>query len=221
MPFSLTNAPSTFQSLMNSIFQPYFEHFVLVFFDLILVYSKNWYSHLTYLQQVFDVLKQHSLFVKLSKCAFGATKVEYLGHVISVGKVSMDSSKIIGVLDWPVPSLVKELRDFLGLTGYYRRFIHRYGLIVKPLIELLKKEAFQWTPTTQVAFDNLKQAMISAPVFTLPNFTTEFIVEADASQGGIWAVLTQKGKPVAYFSKALIICQALDFDRPDLCLIKL
>ena len=124
---------------MNSIFKPYLRHFVLVFFDDILVYFDDWNSHLTHLQQVFDVLRLHKLFVKLSKCDFGATKIEYLGHVICQGAVSMDVTKVHCMINWPTPSSVKEVRGFLGLTGYYRRFIRGYGSIANPLTELLKK----------------------------------------------------------------------------------
>ena len=173
----------------------------MVFFDDILVYSEDWNSHLTHLQLVFEVLVQHRLFVKRTKCAFGAVKIEYLGHVISKGIVSMDASKVAAVADWPTPQSVKELRGFLGLTGYYRRFILNYGSIARPLTELLKKGAFLWNTIADLAFNNLKQAMIKAPVLALPDFTKEFIVESDASHTGIGAILTQGGRPVAYFSK--------------------
>ena len=203
MPFGLTNAPSTFQSLMNTIFKPYLRHFVLVFFDDILIYSEDWSSHLVHLQTVFEVLKQNKLFVKLSKCVFGSTVVEYLGHVIHHGEVSMDASKITSVLNWPIPKSVKEVRGFLGLTGYYRKFIKGYGSLARPLTDLLKKGTFQWTLSSQQAFDDLKHVMVSAPVLVLPNFFEEFTVESDASHCGLGAVLTQQGRPLAYFSKAL------------------
>jgi hypothetical protein len=123
MPFGLTNAPSTFQSLMNEVFKPYLRRFILVFFDDILVYSQDMDSHATYLRLALDTLLQHQLFAKLSKCKFGCAEVEYLGHIITAQGVSADPGKIQAMVDWPFPKNIKALRRFLGLTGYYRKFI--------------------------------------------------------------------------------------------------
>lgn len=171
MPFRLTNAPATFQRLMNQLFQPLLRKCVLVFFDDILVYSPSWKSHLQHVKIVFQILSQNVLFAKLSKCSFGLSEVEYLSHIVSGAGVSMVSTKVQAVLDCLIPTNLKQLNGFLGLTGYYRRFIKSYATIVGPLTNLLKKDAFRWDENTQRAFEQLKTAITSAPVLVLLDFS--------------------------------------------------
>jgi len=203
MPFGLTNAPSTFQGLMNEIFRPYLRKFVVVFFDDILVYSKSLQEHLKHLRAVLGVLQQHNLYAKMSKCHFGCHEVDYLGYVICEEGVKADPSKIEAMLNWPVPKNLKSLRVFLGLTGYYRKFVKGYGGITAPLTNLLRKDAFKWGEKAELAFNSLKQAMTTPPVLGMPDFTKTFIIECDASGEGIGAVLMQAGQPLAYLSQGL------------------
>ncbi|XP_041999963.1 uncharacterized protein LOC121749458 [Salvia splendens] len=210
MPFGLTNAPATFQSLMNDIFRLALRKFVLVFFDDILVYSATWADHMRHLRQVFEALNAHALVVNAKKCLLGRASVEYLGHIMSFEGVKMDPAKVSAVLRWPTPTSLKSIRGFLGLTGYYRRFIKDYSKIAAPLTELLKKQptpppkvAWNWTPAAAAVFEALKSALTSAPLLKMPDFTKEFVIECDASGRGIGAVLMQDRQPVAYFSKTL------------------
>ncbi|KAL0324015.1 UNVERIFIED_CONTAM: Retrovirus-related Pol polyprotein from transposon.6 [Sesamum calycinum] len=196
MPFELSNAPSTFQVLINSIFEPYLRKFVLVFFDDILIYSKDWGMHLVHLKKVMELLRKHEPYAKRSKCSFAQLKVEYLGYIISWEGVATNPQKIESMLNWPIPTTVKALRGFLWLTAYYRRFIKGYGAISKPLKVLLKKDAFKWNQESEMAFNQLKNVMTSAPVLAMPDFAQPFIVETDACGKGIGTVLMQGNRPI-------------------------
>ncbi|KAL5838392.1 hypothetical protein ACOSQ3_015561 [Xanthoceras sorbifolium] len=203
MPFGLCNAPSTFQATMNEIFRPHLRKFVLVFFDDILVYSRTMEEHLSHLEVVLEILGHHQFYIKMSKCEFVKEELEYLGHFISMNGVRVDPRKIEAMVDWPLPKDVSALRGFLGLTGYYRRFVKHYGLIAKPLTGMLKKDNFEWTEEARLAFEDLKRAMTQTPVLALPNFDKTFEVYTDASGEGIGAVLVQEKRPLAFISKAL------------------
>lgn len=203
MPFGLTNAPATFQSLMNQVLAPFLRKFVLVFFDDILIYSKTREEHIKHINAVLQVMEKNQLVVRLKKCAFGLSSVAYLGHVISSDGVATDPSKISDIMNRKEPKNVTEVREFLGMTGYYRRFIKGYGLICRPLHDMLKKGGFNWGLAQSEAFTELKGKLCTSPVLALPNFEQPFVIEADACEVGIGAVLMQAGRPIAYYSKAL------------------
>lgn len=198
MPFGLTNAPSTFQSAMNDLLRPYLRRFVLVFFDDILVYSSSIEMHLHHLKIILETLLTNSFYAKLPKCEFGVSKVNYLGHVISSAGVELDQTKVQVIRDWSPPHNLTTLRGFLGLTGFYRRFMRHYATLASPLTDLLKqgpKSAFKWTPEAEKAFNSLKSLITEAPILILLDFKQPFDVETDASGVAIGAVLSQKGHP--------------------------
>jgi hypothetical protein len=203
MPFGLTNAPATFQALMNDVLWPFLRCFVLVFFDDILIYSKSWADHLRHVHAVFQLLQENLLMLKRSKCIFGAEQVAYLGHIISAEGVAMDPAKVQGVLDWPTPRTLRVLRGFLGLAGYYRKFIRDFSAIAAPLTALLKKEGWRWSDEATAAFDTLKQALTKAPVLHMPDFNKQLIVDCDASGSGFGAVLHQGDGAIAFFSRPI------------------
>jgi hypothetical protein len=201
MAFGLCNAPATFQALMNDVLRPFLRRFVLVFFDDILIYSRTWAYHLRHLRAVLEELRRHQLFVKRTKCSLGVSAVAYLGHVISAAGVATDPVKVQAIHDWPTPRSACAVRGFLGLAGYYRKFVHNYGTVAAPLTALLKKDSFTWDDAAATAFPALKAAVTSAPVLAMPDFAKLFVVECDASTIGFGAVLVQEGHPVAYFSR--------------------
>jgi hypothetical protein len=200
MPFGLSNAPATFQALMNDVLRPYLRKSVLVFFDDILIYNKTWAEHLQHINIVVHALRDHQLHLKRSKCSFGACLVAYLGHVISAAGVAMDAAKVEAVSSWPAPHSARGLRGFLGLAGYYRKFIRDFGVIATPLTRLLRRDAFAWDDDTQAAFQQLKTALTTGPVLQMPNFEKTFVVDCDASGTGFGAVLHQGAGPVVFFS---------------------
>lgn len=205
MPFGLCNAPSTFQAIMNLIFCPFLRKFILVFFDDILVYSPTWDEHMVHVRQTLEILRRHQFFAKASKCVFGQHELEYLGHIVTHQGVKVDNNKIAVMVAWPPPTNISELRRFLNLTGYYRKFVQNYGIIARPLTNLLKKGKFGWNNEADAAFLALKQAMTTTPMLAMPNFNDSFTIEIDASGEGIDIVLSQQGRPIAFMSYKKIL----------------
>ena len=191
MPFGLTNAPATFNCLMNGVYREYLENFVLVFFDDILIYSRTLEEHEEHLRVVLQLLRENNLYGKRSKCEFYKDRVEYLGHMISNNGIEVTNEKVEAVLSWPNPRTPKQIKSFLGMTGFYRKFINMYSHIAEPLTRLLKKEIpFVWSDKCQEAFDKLKESICTAPVLKSPEFGKPFLVTCDASSKAIVGVLS-------------------------------
>ncbi|CAO1940470.1 unnamed protein product [Urochloa humidicola] len=194
MSFGLTNAPTHFMYLMNSIFFEELDVFVIIFIDDILIFSKTEEEHAKHIRIVLQKLRDHRLYAKLSKCEFWLKRVPFLGHILSKNGVEVDPSKVNDVLNWKQPKNVKEVRGFLGLAGYYRRFIENFSKIAKPMTELLKKEVpFKWSDACEEAFQILKTKLTTAPVLAQLDITKSFDVYCDASRIGIGCVLMQEG----------------------------
>jgi hypothetical protein len=208
LPFGLTNAPATFMTLMNNIFHKYLDEFVVVYLDDILIYSRTKEEHLNHLEKVLTKLREHRLYAKLSKCELFQTKVEYLGHYISGEGVAVDQRKVEVIKTWPNPTNLTELRSFLGLASYYRKFVKGFSSIASPLTLLLHKDQpYIWEIDQQQAFNTLKEKLITAPVLIIPDQTKPFTVTTDASDTTIGAVLSQDvgngDQPVAFESRKL------------------
>lgn len=207
MAFGLTGAPGTFQGAMNSALAPGLRKFVLVFFDDILVYSSSFEDHIKHLDMVFQWLAADNWCIKMFKCKFAQREIAYLGHVITKHALATDPVKISAISSWPTPANVRDLQGFLGLAGYYRKFIRHFGLIAKPLTDLLRKDTlFIWTSIYESAFQALKAALCSSPVLGIPDFAQPFHIETDASGSGVGAVLLQNSHPLAFISKPLAPC---------------
>lgn len=186
MPFGLTNAPSTFMRLMNHILRPFLGKFVVVYFDDILIYSKTLNDHVGHVKLVLDVLRHERLFANLEKCTFCMDKLVFLGFVISSTRIHVDEEKVKAIKEWPIPKAVSEVRSFLGLAGFYRRFVRNFSTIALPLTALIKKDvSFHWTDKQELAFNELKDKLCNAPILVLPNFEKTFEIECDASGVGI------------------------------------
>ena len=203
MPFGLSNAPSTFMRVMNQVLRPFIGKFVVVYFDDILIYSTSHELHLQHLREVLSALRATSLYTAVNKCIFLTEKVLFLGYVVSKDGISVDQSKVDAIRDWPPPTTLSATRSFHGLASFYRRFIPHFSTIMAPITDCMKGGQFSWTEAATKAFKIIKEKFITAPVLALPDFSLTFEVHCDASKVGIGAVLSQQGKPIAYFSEKL------------------
>ena len=198
MSFGLTNAPAYFMYLKNSVFMPELDKFVVVFIDNILIYSKNEAEHEQHLRVVLQRLRDHQLYAKFSKCEFWLDMVKFLGHTISSEGISVDPSKVQEVMDWKPPTSVHQIRSFLGLAGYYRRFIPDFSRIAKPMTELLKKGVkYNWDAKCDEAFHTLRAHLTIAPVLAQPDNNKPYDVYCDASGTGLGCVLMQDNWVIA------------------------
>jgi hypothetical protein len=217
MPFGLTNAPATFQRYMNEILQPVLDKFALVYLDDVIIFSKTIEDHFWHISDIFDRLRNAGLKLKRSKCTFLKKQVTYLGHIVNEKGLSPDPEKQIAIQNYPIPENVDHLRSFLGLAGYYRRFVRNYAEKAHSLTKLTSKNIeWVWGPEQQEAFDLLKNCLITPPILAYPDFTRDFIVHTDASGYGVGSVLAQihidndveKEVVIAYASKHLDKTQA-------------
>ncbi|GKF05092.1 putative reverse transcriptase domain-containing protein, partial [Tanacetum coccineum] len=197
MPFGLTNALVVFMDLMNHVCKPYLDKFVIVFIDDILIYSRNKEEHADNLRIILELLKKEKLYAKFSKCGFWISIVQFLRHVIDSQGIHVDPAKIEAVKNWASPTTPTEVRQFLGLAGYYRRFIEGFSKIAKSLTELTQKnKKCIWGENQESAFQLLKQKLCEAPILALPEGNDDFVVYCDASHQGLGAVLMQREKVI-------------------------
>jgi hypothetical protein len=204
MSFGLTNALAYFMNLMNKVFMEYIDQFVVVFIDDILVYSQNEETHEDHLRLVMQKLCDNQLYAKFSKCDFWLKEVAFQGHIITNGGIKVDPGKISEILNWKQPTYVSKIMSFLGLAGYYRRFIEGFSKIVKPLTSLLEKgKEFKLDEACQKYFHELKEKLTTAPVLIMHDIHKRFDVYCDASHLGLGCVLIQEGKVIAYASRQL------------------
>ncbi|GJZ44732.1 reverse transcriptase domain-containing protein [Tanacetum coccineum] len=199
MPFGLTNAPAVFMDLMNRVCKPYLDKFVIVFIDDILIYSRNKEEHADHLRIILELLRKEKLYAKFSKCDFWISIVQFLGHLIDSQGLHVDPAKIEAVKNWASPTTPTEIRQFLGLAGYYRRFIKDFSKIAKSLTELTQKnKKYIWGKDQEIIFQLLKQKLCEALILALPKGNDDFVVYCDASHQGLGAVLMEKEKVISY-----------------------
>lgn len=223
LPFGLSEAPSTFMSLLQSIFFDLLDSCIIVYLDDLCIYSKSIEEHTHHLRLVLNRLRQHRLFAKLSKCEFYQSSITFLGHRVTAAGIKPEQEKVDSIVKWPIPNNKREVQQFVGLANFYRRFVNSFSQISFPLTQLTKdNQTFVWGPTQQQAFETLKKAITSAPVLALPDITKTFTLVTDASNVAIAATLLQNDHPVSFYSRKLkgAECNYSVYDKETLSLIE-
>lgn len=203
MSFGLSNAPSTFMRVMNQALRPFIGKFVVIYFDDILIYSVNAMVHLDHLREVLLVLRRDKFYAATANCAFLYASIQFLSYVVSREGLKVSPNKVLAIDQWPRPSSITEVRSFHGLASFYRRFIPHFSGVMAPITDCMKGTKFHWTNDVEAAFHEIKRRLTSAPILVLPDFSQPFELHCDVSKIGIGAVLSQSGRPVAYFSEKL------------------
>uniref|UniRef100_A0AAQ4QLT0 Gypsy retrotransposon integrase-like protein 1 n=1 Tax=Gasterosteus aculeatus aculeatus TaxID=481459 RepID=A0AAQ4QLT0_GASAC len=210
MPFGLSNAPAVFQALVNDVLRDMLNQYVFVYLDDILIFSPDEDTHVKHVHQVLQRLLTHQLFVKAEKCEFHVSSVAFLGFIVSQDNIQMDPAKVSAVTEWATPTSRKHLQRFLGFANFYRRFIRNFSTIASPLHKLTSSNIkFQWSLPAERAFQELKERFTTAPILTLPDPNLQFVVEVDASDVGVGAILSQRSEvdrklhPCAFLSRKL------------------
>ena len=208
MFFDLNNSPATFQRFMNDSFRDMItEGWLIIYMDDLLIFTPDKAMHVQRTCQVLQQMTELDLHLKLEKCQFASTEVEYLGMIVKPGQLAMDPVKLDGIASWPIPTKVREVRSFLGFANFYCCFIPDYSTITRPLLDLTKKDHhWDWTPEAQTFFDNLKQLFLSKPILQLPDFSKLFAIATDASRDASGAILLQTDSngdwhPCSYLSQ--------------------
>jgi hypothetical protein len=202
MSFGLCNAQATFMCVINDVFMPFLDYFVIVYLDEIFLFSGTWDEHVRHVKKVLDTFQRENLYVKLSKCEFGKTALVYLGHIVGGGQLKVDPSNIDVIVNWPEPKGVIEIQILLGAVQYWRRFISNFSFIEAPLHALTSvKNTFQWGGKKQKTFNTLKEKINTASVLALLNLQKPFEIETDSNKYAMGAVLMQYHKPICYHSE--------------------
>uniref|UniRef100_A0A4W5N0X4 ribonuclease H n=1 Tax=Hucho hucho TaxID=62062 RepID=A0A4W5N0X4_9TELE len=229
MPFGLSNSPAVFQALINDVLRDIVDQFIYVYLDDILIFSSSLQQHVQHVRRVLQRLLENGLFVKAEKCEFHAQSVPFLGHIVSSEGMHMDPEKVKAVVDWPSPDSRKALQRFLGFANFYRRFIRNFGQLAAPLTALTSlSTTFRWSGAAEAAFSDLKGRFASAPILVAPDPSRQFVVEVDASEVGVGAVLSQRSvsddkmHPCAFFSHRLSPAERnYDIGNRELLAVKL